>query len=459
MQVTRASRRQLQLQNLVFIIGLLVVVGLLAWLSTRYDIETDWTRDGRNTLSIDSRQLLDEMPAAIHITAFATEGSVVRDHIQDLVNRYQRHKPEIELVFINPDAEPERTRDLGITLDGELLIAYQGRSETIQSLSEQSLSNALLRVARQQDRKIVFLSGHGERDLLGEANHDFGQFGKLLLQKGLKLEALNLAERGAMPTDINLLVIADPRTPLLSGEVHLLNTYVKQGGNLLWLYESGSSNGLAPLAETLGIEFLPGTIVDATTQLFGIDNPAFAIIPAYPMHPVTREMSSLTLYPEASAIEVDAPESWQAEPLLTTLERAWTEIGPISGTIQFDEDSDERMGPLDIGFVLTRTAPGKTSDSEAETESSQQRVIVIGDSDFLSSAYLGNGGNVELGLNLFNWLNHDDQFISITARTASDVNLELSKTAQIIIGFGFLFVAPALLLLTGVFIWWRRRNR
>ena len=457
MQVTRTSRRQLQLQNLIFVAGLLVVVSLLAWLSTRYTVEADWTRGGRNTLSLDSRQLLDEMPDTVHITAFATEGSVVREHIQDLIDRYQRYQPQIELTFVNPDAEPERTRDLGITLDGELLIAYQGRSETIQSLSEQSLTNALLRIARQKERRVSYLSGHGERDLLGEANHDFGQFGKLLVQKGIELNRLNLAETGSIPDDTNLLVIADPRVPLLSGEVNLLNNYVKQGRNLLWLSEPGSDPGLAPLAETLGVEFLPGIIVDATTQLFGIDNPAFAIIPNYPMHPITREITSLTLYPEATAIEIEAPDDWQAEPLLTTLDRAWTEIGPISGTIRFDEDSDERMGPLDIGFVFIRPRQNKSGGSE--TDDGEQRVIVIGDNDFLSNAYLGNAGNVELGLNLFNWLNHDDQFISITARTAGDVNLELSKAEQLIIGFGFLVVLPLILLGAGFFIWWRRRNR
>jgi ABC-type uncharacterized transport system involved in gliding motility auxiliary subunit len=457
MLVTRTSRRQLQLQNLIFVIGLLVVVGLLAWLSTRYTLQADWTRGGRNTLSIDSRQLLDEMPDVIHITAFATEGGVVREHILDLVGRYQRYRPQIELTFVNPDAEPERTRDLGISLDGELLIAYQGRSEKIQSLSEQSLTNALLRVARQKERKISYLTGHGERDLLGEANHDFGQFGKLLVQKGIELRRLNLAETGSIPDDINLLVIADPRVPLLSGEVSLLNNYVKQGKNLLWLSEPGNDPGLSPLAETLGVEFLPGTIVDATTQLFGIDNPAFAIIPNYPMHPITREINSLTLYPEASAMEVEESGDWRVEPLLTTLDRAWTEIGPISGTIRFDEDSDERMGPLDIGFVFTRPRQGKSGNGEID--SGEQRVIVIGDNDFLSNAYLGNAGNVELGLNLFNWLNHDDQFISVTARTAGDVNLELSKAEQLIIGFGFLAVLPLVLLSTGVYIWWRRRSR
>ena len=86
-------------------------------------------------------------------------------------------------------------------------------------------------------------------------------------------------------------------------------------------------------------------------------------------------------------------------------------------------------------------------------------MVVIGDADFISNTYLGNGGNIDLGLNLFNWLNHDDAFITITARTAGDVNLELGKVAQIVIGFGFLFGMPLLLLGSGLAIWWRRRNR
>jgi ABC-type uncharacterized transport system involved in gliding motility auxiliary subunit len=457
MQVTRSSRRQLQFQNLIFLAGLLIFMGLLAWLSTRYSFDADWTSSGRNTLSIDSRQLLDEMPDPIHVTAFATENALVREHIRDLIGRYQRYKPNVELNFVNPDAAPDRVRELGITLDGELLLAYQGRSEKVQSLSEQTLTNSLLRIARQKQRKVSFLSGHGERDPLGQANHDLGKFGQSLEQKGIELDTLKLAETPAVPADTNLLVIADPRIVLLAGEIQLVHRYLQDGGNLLWLVEPGGIAGLDPVAEALGIEFLPGTIVDATTQLFGIDNPAFALITAYPMHPVTREMNSLTLFPQASALDVSAPQEWQAEPLLTTLDRAWTEIGPISGTIRFDEDSDERMGPLDIGFVFSRVKNKK--DAGDEESGTEQRVIVIGDSDFLSNAYLGNGGNVELGLNLFNWLNHDDQFITVTARTASDVNLELGKTAQIIIGFGFLFGIPLLLLGAGAAIWWRRRNR
>ncbi len=453
MKVTRSSRRQLQLQNLIFLIGLLTLAGLLGWLSTRYNIEADWTRGGRNSLSVDSRKLLEEMEGPVHITAFARETPELREHIRDLVARYQRHKPDIELHFVNPDAEPERVRELGITLDGELLIAYNGRSDKIQELSEQSLTNALLRIARPSTRKVVFLTGHGERNPLGQANHDLGQFGKLLSDKGIHVETLKLAETPAIPGDTSLLVIADPRTPLLSGEVKIINRYLKQGGNLLWLVEPGGLAGLEPVAETLGVELLPGTVVDATTQLFGIDNPAFAIIPDYPMHEITRGIEGrITLFPQACAIDVNAPQGWEAQALLTTLDRAWTEIGPISGTIRFDQDSDERMGPLDIGYIFTR-------EQGEEEQSTQQRVALICDSDFISNTYLGNAGNIDLGLALFNWLNHDDRFIAITARTASDVNLELGTLARVLIGFGFLFVLPLLLLSAGVGIWWQRRNR
>jgi len=457
MKVTRSSRRQLQFQNFVFLAALLIAMGLLGWLSTRYTYEADWTSSGRNTLSVDSRKLLDEMPGAIHITAFARETTGLRDHIQELAGRYQRYKPDIELHFVNPDTDPDRVRELGITMDGELLLAYDGRSEKVQDLSEQSMTNTLLRIARQKQRRVAFLSGHGERDPNGQANHDLGKFGKLLQQKGIELEVLNLAETPAIPAAANLLVIADPRAALLPGEVHLIHQYLKNGGNLLWLLEPGGMSGLDPVAETLGLELLPGVVVDATTQLFGIDNPAFALIPDYPMHPITREMRSLTLFPQAAALEAYAPEEWNNAPLLTTLDRAWTEIGPLDGTIRFDDDSDERMGPLDIGFVFTRSRSKKDTDSD--NGSGEQRVVVIGDSDFLSNAFLGNGGNIDLGLNLFNWLNHDDQFITITARTASDINLQLSKLAQIMIGFGFLFGIPLLLLGTGIGIWWRRRNR
>jgi ABC-type uncharacterized transport system involved in gliding motility auxiliary subunit len=457
MQITRKSRRQLQIQNLIFLIVLLAVMAMLAWLSTKYNHQADWTADQSNSLSEDSITLLQNIPGAVHVTAFSREDALLRKRIRNLIGLYQRNKDDVHLKFVNPDAEPDRVRELGITRDGELLIAYQGRSEKVSQLAEQAITNALLRIARQKEGKVIFLTGHGERDPHAEANHALGNFGKVLKQKGIELDTLNLAESPTLPDTTRLLIIPSPQVSLLPGEVSIIVDYVKRGGNLLWLTEPGESVGLEPLAELLGVEFLPGVIVDATTQLFGIDNPAFALIPAYPQHAITQTMDSLTLFPQATALQAESGGDWHVTPILTTLERAWTELGELSGTISLDPDSDEQSGPLDIGIALVRT-PEDTGEDEVKNIQ-DQRIVVIGDGDFLANSYLGNGGNMDLGLNLIDWLNHDDQFISIAARTAGDTTLELGKTAQILIGFGFLFILPALLLASGLFIWWRRRSR
>ena len=449
MHTSRNSRRQLQVQNLIFMIGLLTFVGILGWMSTLYSFQSDWTSSNRNTISDSSKQLLDSMTSALKITAFSREASATRVQIRDLVSRYQRHKKDISLNFINPDVDPERIRKLGIALDGELLIDYQGRSEKVREITEQALSNALLRVARSQQQSILFLSGHGEANPLGQTNHDWGSFGNLLQRKGIQLDLINLGNSAAIPQDTRLLVIAAPQVSLLDGEVRLINQYIRNGGNLLWLVEPTGIKNLQPLADLLSIEFLPGTIVDATTQLFGIDDPAFALISEYSAHPITRDMISLSLFPQATALEITSLDHWTAQPILTTLDRAWTELNLDGENIQYDPKSDERAGPLNIAFALTKP----------NVDNREQRIVVVGDSNFLSNAYLGNGANAELGLNIFNWLSHDDQLISITATTASDIKLELSKLAQMFIGFGFLFVLPLLLIASGTFIWWRRRQR
>ena len=62
-------------------------------------------------------------------------------------------------------------------------------------------------------------------------------------------------------------------------------------------------------------------------------------------------------------------------------------------------------------------------------------------------------------MNVINWLTREDNFIVIPNKTNGFQYFELSKTMQIIIGFGFLLVIPLGLLLTGLIIWMRRRKR
>lgn len=485
MKINRKTHLELRLQNLLFTLLFLAAVGLVAWLSTRYSAQFDWTASGRHTLSEASRKVLDLMEDPVTITAYARENQQLRGQIRDQIGRYTRHKADLTLNFVNPDTQPDKIRELGITMDGELMIDYQGRTEKVQSADENVVTNALQRLAVAEERHVVFLEGHGERSPQGQANHDLGQFGEELERKGITVSMVNLAVTPDIPDNTHVLVLAGPRANLLPGEVSLIQDYVKKGGNLLWLGDPGELHGLAPLAEQLGIKFLPGTVVDASTQLFGIDDPTFSLVAEYPAHQVTSNFQTMTLFPAAAALGETGQGDFLRESLLSTLSRSWTETGAIEGKIQFDADKGERSGPLSIGYALTREIEAPQGEPEAsqgepqeeakdsptaehaekpqagdtEKKPSEQRVVVIGDGDFLSNAFLGNGGNLELGLNIIHWLSQTEAFIDIPAKTTPDRKLELSPFASGVIATGFLIALPLGLIGTGTAIWFRRRRR
>jgi ABC-type uncharacterized transport system involved in gliding motility auxiliary subunit len=203
------------------------------------------------------------------------------------------------------------------------------------------------------------------------------------------------------------------------------------------------------LLQHLGIAQLQGAIVDSSSKLYGINDPSFVLASEYTQHPVTKGYQTITLYPVVAALEIDKQTNFKAEALLNSSVQSWTETGPIAGKIRFDADSHEKQGPLAFAYALTRTIH----------EKAQQRIVVVGDGDFLANAIIGNVGNLELGLRMVNWLIHDDQFIDIPAKTASDKSLQLTQTAVAVIGFGFLIIIPLVLIGTGFFIWHKRKQR
>jgi ABC-type uncharacterized transport system involved in gliding motility auxiliary subunit len=465
MKIDARTHLEIRLQNLVFTLLFLGVIGALGWLSTRYSAQFDWTADNRHTLSPASVKLLDLLQGPVKVTAYAREEKSLREQISEQVARYTRRKPDMTLAFVNPDTQPDKVRDLGISRDGELRLQYGGREEEASEASEMAIGNALQRLAHAGESYVAFLEGHGERSPQGQANHDLGQFSEELKRKGVNISLLNLAVTPKIPDNVDVLALAGPRTHLLPGEVEQIEAYAEKGGNLLWLADPGDLHGLAPLAKRLGLKFLPGVVVDASTQLLGIKDPTFALAAEYPPHPITLGFDAMTVFPSASALEQEGESDFQRTPFLGTLQRSWTETGPIEGKIQFDAGQDEREGPLQIGYALTRErkpadAPNADGGHEAENGSpDEQRVAVIGDGDFLANAYLGNGGNLNLGMNIVNWLGRNDALINIPARIARDKTLNLSNVAAVLIAAGFLFILPIALIGAGAFIWFKRRRR
>ncbi len=454
MKLNSRARLQLRIQSGVFLMLFVGLLALLAWLSERYPITIDMSNNQRNSLSQETIRLLEQVESPIEITLFISPVNERKPTLEKLFQRYSQLQANIRVQVLNPDLNPDLVRSHDIRYDGEVVLEYLGRNEKISQISEANVSNTIQRLLRQGERWLVFLQGHGERNPHGEANHDYSQFATQLAGKGYSIENLTLAQVSSIPDNTDVLVLASPRVPLLPGEIRLLQEYIEAGGNFLWLADPEQAlEGLEMLGENLASGFVPGIIIDPNSQLMGLDRNDFTLIGEYPRHPITNNLSSLSLFPKAQAIEFYGDENWQRQNFLQSDIRSWNETGDMQGDVYKGDNDDEISGPLTIGLSLAR------SEHDSEGQLFEQRAIIVGDADFLSNTYLGNGSNLEIGINLVNWLSHDDRLISISPRPAPDTRLELSPREQLAIAVFFLLALPLGLLFSGLRIWLKRRKR
>lgn len=443
------------LNGWLFALALLVAAGAVGYLTTRHDHVADWTFGGRASLSAESRAVLATLKGPVEIVSYANPQGDLRQTVAGFIERYQRAKPDLSLRFVDPGQDPAAMRELGITVDGALILHYQGREQRLDELSEKSLTNALERLARGGERIVAFVSGDGERRPTEKGNADLGTFVTQLEGRGMRAVPLNFAQVTAVPQHTDLVVLASPELALPGGAVKALTDYVANGGNLLWLSEPSNDDlHLQPLADALGVRMLPGVLVDGQGAALGLKDPRMLALGDYPTHAITRGFTLTTLFPQASALAMVTHTDWKVAPFLRSSAQSWTEFKPIdnaqASTIAYDANAGELKGPLDFGFALSRLSP---SPDKAE-----QRVVVVGDGDFLSNSFLGNGGNRALGERIFDWLLGDDALVQLPPRGAPDRVLQISQAQLSTVTLGFLVALPLLLLAVGGGIAWRRRR-
>ena len=196
MHYTPQTKWQLRLVNISFVVLFLIAVGLLLWLSRNYHLQFDWTQNARNSLSEASIAVIEKLEGPVTVTAYASQHGSWRKSISGLMSRYQKHKSDIELNFVDPDANPEEAREAGVQLDGVLVIKYAEANETIlpYGLNEENLTNAFTRLGQRGERWIVFLGGHGERSPDRAANFDLSTWAKQLNLRGFKTRTLLLGD-------------------------------------------------------------------------------------------------------------------------------------------------------------------------------------------------------------------------------------------------------------------------
>ena len=428
-----------------------VFVLLCGWFSQRFSGAIDVTANHRHSLTLQTQNTLTVLSEPVNILAVLGPEQTQRDAVTALVDRYQALQPNITLEFINPETQPARARELDIKIGGELIIRNTQREQRLRRLSERALTNALRQLNREGDRQLTFITGHEERAPDSQGNGDWQLSTSQLAQIGLTSNTTSLVTNPRIDQATDLLIIAAPRRPYFPGEIASVLQYIGQGGNLLWIVEhSNSADGgvnLDALAIEFGVDALPGKVIDTASQAINADAPTVVVLDRHAKHPINGNLTSPVLLPGSKAFAITPLAGQTILPLLLTPESSWTETGELQGEVRFDENTEEIAGPLTLGVTIERQLGDNT-----------QRIAILGDADFASNQFAGNGSNQAFLESLVLWLAGDDQALEFVTQAAPDTQLILTNQAIVVLSGVFLLGIPLLMLGIAGWLAFRRRR-
>jgi ABC-type uncharacterized transport system involved in gliding motility auxiliary subunit len=462
-------------------VGVLVVLGILIavnYLSVRRNTRWDLTANKQYSLSDQSVKLLQGLQGPVKFMVFDQEANF--DRFRPRLEGYSYNSNQVQVEYIDADRRPVQARQYNVEQYGTVVIEYMGRTERVTTDSEQDLTNALIKLLNPQERKVYFLSGHGEKDPADSNRTGYSSISDILKRDNYQFDKLVLAQTNEIPADATMIVVAGPTTDLLEQEVPIVEEYLaKRSGKLLVMLDPSDDfkqptpmPRLTGMLKQWGINATESVVVDLSGRTSVATVPVSA--PPYPSHAITDNFGLITMFPLVRAMTpaTDAPENRAGVPFVQTAARSWAETDLTTledpSKLAAEPEKGDVAGPVSIAIATavrppTPEKPDATpvsnsgSDAAADAPKPETRVAAIGDSDFAANAYLGIEGNRDLFMNTVNWLAQQENLIAIRARDPADRRITLTANASTGVFLLSLVVVPAIVLGAGVFTWWRRR--
>ncbi|HSB90939.1 MAG TPA: GldG family protein [Anaerolineales bacterium] len=437
------------------LVGILGVVNVLAYKNPK---SWDWTEDSQYSLAPETRATLATLTVPVRLIGFySADYSSMQDDIRPLLQQYvEAGRGYVTYQFIDPRAEPLQADRYGVTRDGSVVVAMGAGSEVVASPTEQDITGALVRLANPGQRKVYFLTGHGERDMQSTEPDGYGDARQALESKNYEVAALNLLTDPAVPEDALALIIAGPTVPLSTGEIEALRAYLGRGGSVVVMEEptpgtrmEGVDDPLADeLATTWGIRLRNDFVVDLSSSM-----PNFGIGVTYASDPITARLNNLVSYfPTSRSIEVvdvGNADLTQVE-LVRTGNNSWGETDfealKTSGSVEENASADT-AGPLTLAATV-------------EDRTTHARLVVFGDVDFAANTDYFQYANGDLLINSIDWAAGQESLISLTPKeTTQRFVVPPSNQTTVLIALISVIGIPGAVVVLGVSTFLRRRRQ
>jgi ABC-type uncharacterized transport system involved in gliding motility auxiliary subunit len=463
----------MSLVSIIVFLGILVAVN---YLGTRQNKRWDLTANQVYSLSDQTIKILKDLKEPVKITVFEKKDR--QEAHRERLKEFEYQTSKLSSEYVDPDLEPTRTVAAKVEAVPTILLEYKGRTERVNSSTEQDLTNALIKVITGTVRKVYFTQGHGEKDSAASDRAGFSTAVEAMKLDNFSVEPLVLVQQKAVPDDATILVIAGPTTDFFPPEIEALGNYAAKGGKVLVMLDPLMKGPTQPLLTQFladwGIRAGTDVVLDASGMGRAIGTDASVPLAGeYPGHPITTGFRVVTAFPMARTMAPieGGSNSHTAQPLVNTSPQSWSEadVAALSsgkgGQVEFNADKGDKQGPVTLGAAVsapaTITPPpsGNATPTSPDNERKPEtRIVAFGDSDFASNTGIGLViGNRDLFMNALNWLSQQENLIAVRPRQPDDRRLTMTADQQNLVMILTLFIIPGLVFATGIYTWWKRR--
>lgn len=432
-------------------VGIIIVINFVG---DTYTKRWDLTQSQSNSLSSETLDALKKLPSKVTARAYYTSKTSSTSAQALLTNYKINSNGKFDFTIIDPDSDPVDSTADNVTVDGTIVLKMGSSSMKADSVDEQGITTALVRLISPEQRTLYFITGHGEPDPEGSSTSSYSDVASALTNKGYTVKTLNLISSPTIPSDAKALIINGPQKPLSSDEVKLIQDYVSKGGSLVVMEdptittEFGSSADPMRdyLTNTWGITLGADIVIDESSN-----STFLAVAAKYGTHAITDKLNSMvTVFPYARSVVSKTIDSVTATTLVYTGQNSWAET-------DLDKLKSSNQASPDQGTDIISNVPLAVAATNSTTSS---RVVVIGNSTFAIDSNYSAYGNGSFIINSIDWAAKEDTLINLTTKSSTtQVVVAPLKSSVNLIFLGLVIGFPGLVLFAGILTWFERRHR
>jgi ABC-type uncharacterized transport system involved in gliding motility auxiliary subunit len=451
--IFRGRQGRLGANTAVLSIAVLALLGIANFLGYRHHKRFDLTAEGIHTLAEQTRKIVGNLQKDVKVIRFERLPDGESQRLETLMGGFRYLSKRVTYERVDPQQKPEVARQYAVSRIPDTVVVSGERTERPQTMDEQAMVNAVMKVTRDKLKRICFVEGHGEKSLSATEGDGISIVDRVLKNENYETKSVNLTASAQVPAECDVLASVGPKKPFLPQETAMIGKYLDEGGKTMFLVDPSDKPEddpqLGDLLKPWNIVMGADTVLDNSGARMAGSGLGVPVVQNYPEHPITKDLKGVfTIFPLPRSVKTGDGGKGEASytELLKTSDNSWAETSFAPGAPpQFDAGKDTK-GPISIGVGASK----KVGEKEA-------RLVVIGDADFASNAYIRTAGNGDLVFNTLNWLAQDEDLISIRPKAPSSRSITMNESQQNLFFWVVVLLLPLAVAGTGGYIWWKRR--